>query len=119
MAARWVRFFLTVLVGAAGGLFYGWVVNPVNYVDTTPDSLRVDYQADYVLMTAEAYGLENDPALAARRLALLGEEPPLEIVRQALIFAEGNGYIDPDLATMRRLYQDMQTFSPALQGGAP
>jgi hypothetical protein len=114
MAARWVRFLLAVIIGAAGGMFYGWVVNPVSYVDTTPDSLRVDYKTDYVLMTAEAYSLEDDLPQAVRRLALLGEQPPLETVRQALIFAEGHGYMDPDLATMRRLFQDLQTFSPGV-----
>jgi hypothetical protein len=38
----------------ARGLLYGWMVNPVRYVNTTPDTLRADYQLDYVLMVAEA-----------------------------------------------------------------
>jgi hypothetical protein len=109
--ARWVRFFLAILVGVAGGLFYGWVVNPVRYVDTTPDTLRIDYKSDYVLMVAEAYGAENDLALAVRRLALLGSAPPLEIVRQALLFAESQGYSDADVTLMRNLYQALQTWS--------
>ena len=31
---------MAVLLGAAAGLFYGWVVNPVEYVDIAPESLR-------------------------------------------------------------------------------
>jgi len=38
--ARWIRFFLAIAVGIAGGLFYGWWVNPVEYVNTSPDTLR-------------------------------------------------------------------------------
>ena len=49
---RWFLFFLSIALGLAAGLYYGWVINPVEYVNTTPDTLRVDYQADYVLMVA-------------------------------------------------------------------
>lgn len=117
--ARWVRFFLAILVGAAGGLFYGWVVNPVRYVDTTPDTLRIDYKSDYVLMVAEAYSAEGDLALAARRLALLGSTAPAEMVHQALLFAESQGYADADVALMRNLYQALQTWNPPPETRAP
>ena len=44
-----------------------------------PDTLRADYKADYVLMTAEAYRTEQDPGLAARRLAVFGSKSPSAI----------------------------------------
>ncbi len=84
--SRWIRFFLVIAIGAAGGLFYGWVINPVKYVDTTPDTLRIDYKSDYVLMVAESYGADGDLALAARRLALLGDTPS-----QNTVFYCGSG----------------------------
>ncbi len=62
------------------GLLYGWVIDPVDFVDLTPDTLRADYRADYILMVAEAYQSENDLDLAARRLAIFGSDPPAEIV---------------------------------------
>ena len=113
--ARWVRFILAILVGAAAGLFYGWVINPVNYVDTTPDSLRIDYQSDYVLMVAESYSAESDLAMAIRRLALLGNSPPADTVQQAILFAESQGYTDADIALMRTLYLDLQSWNPSLE----
>ena len=50
MTSRWILFIFAILVGAGLGLLYGWVINPVDYVDTTPDTLRIDYKTDYVLM---------------------------------------------------------------------
>lgn len=109
---RWIRFSIAILVGIAAGLAYGWIVDPVAFVDTAPNTLKVDYKSDYVLMVAEAYQSENDLSLASRRLALLGDQPPLEYVRQALIFAERVGYIDADISRMRALFNALQTWSP-------
>lgn len=116
---RWFWFLLALVAGASAGLFYGWRMDPVKYVDTTPDTLRIDYQSDYVLMTAEAYQGEGEIELAARRLALLGNRPPVDIVRQAILFGESRGYTDSDLERMRQLEADLQTHLPVGAGGAP
>ena len=52
---RWLPPLILAIIGIALGLLYGWVIEPVKFVDTTPASLRADYQTDYVLMVAEAY----------------------------------------------------------------
>lgn len=117
--SRWIRFIIAILVGVAAGLLYGWVISPVEYVDTTPDTLRIDYQSDYVLMVAEIYSIEDDLALAVRRLALLGDDSPDEIANRALIFAENQGYIDSDIVLIRTLYADLQTWNPALETPLP
>jgi hypothetical protein len=113
--SRWIRFLIAIAIGAALGLFYGWAVSPVEYVDTSPASLRIDYKSDYVLMVAESYQLEEDLDLAVRRLALLGSDPPTETVRQALLFAERQGYTDADIALMRGLLRDLETWNPLLE----
>lgn len=112
--SRWLLFLIAIAVGIAAGLTYGWVINPVEYVDTTPGSLREDYKADYVLMVAEAYAAEADLGLAARRLALLGDTPPVETVRQAMIYATRvqPGYAEADLDLMSRLASDLQSWDP-------
>ena len=117
--SRWIGFILAILLGAAAGMFYGWVVSPVKYVDTTPDSLRVDYKSDYVLMVAEAYSADRDLALAVQRLSALGSAIPSELVREAILFAESQGYTDADVALMRSLARDLETWSPALQSPMP
>ena len=110
---RWIRFLIVIALGAAGGMLYGWVLNPVEYVDTAPDSLRFDYKADYVLMVAEAYQVENSLGLAARRLALLGAESPYEIAKQSLQDATQIGYPAADLDLMQKLVEDIQNWNPS------
>ena len=111
-------FFVMILAGLALGLLYGWVLNPVKYVDTSPDSLRSDYKADYILMVAEAYRAEGDPALAARRLAFLGATPPLEMVQQAVVYA-GTNYPPADVDSLIRLAQALQSWDPGATPGKP
>ena len=113
--SRWTLPLLALLIGIALGLVYGWVISPVEYVDTTPDTLRADYRADYVLMVAEAYQAEQDPDLAVRRLAVLGSQTPGEIASQALDDARQIGYSEADLVLMQKLTTAMQ----AWQGSAP
>ncbi|MBN2549875.1 MAG: hypothetical protein JXB15_11995 [Anaerolineales bacterium] len=116
---RWVRFLLAILAGIALGLLYGWVISPVNYVDTTPDTLRIDYKTDYVLMAAESYQRDSSLDLAARRLALLGNLPPAEIVSQAIIFAQKAGYSDADLGLMQSLLAGLQAQNTPQETGVP
>lgn len=106
MIARWAYFFLMILLGFGLGLLVGWVILPAQYTNTTPDTLRVDFRSDYVLMVAEAYSREANLPQAMRRLIVLEERLPDEIVRQAILFAEPR-YADADLELMRSLYQDV------------
>ena len=49
---RWFLFALAIAAGLGLGLYYGWVVSPVAYVDTNPTTLRLDFRADYTLTLA-------------------------------------------------------------------
>lgn len=100
-------------------MYYGWVLNPVEYVDTAPDSLRIDYKTDFVLMVAEAYQTDKDLSLAVRRLGMLGDHPPMDLVVEALMFAVDNDYAQADLTLMQRLADDLQTWNPSLEIPSP
>jgi len=117
--ARWIGFLIAILVGAALGLAYGWIASPVRYVDTSPDTLRIDYKTDYILMVAEAYQNENDLGLAVRRLALLGNIPPTEMVAQAVQFAQKYGYADADITRMQALWNELQALESRLETASP
>lgn len=116
---RWLSFFLVLALGLGLGGFYGWFIEPVEYVDTTPDTLRADYRADYVLMVAEAYEMEQDADLAVRRLAILGSQPPGEIAAEGLKSARQYGFSDPDLILIQQLTTAMQAWQPVENGSAP
>ena len=59
------------LLGAVLGLAYAWIVDPIEYVDTAPVSLRSDFKDEYRAMIASAYVANGDLARAEARLALL------------------------------------------------
>ncbi|HSB00906.1 MAG TPA: hypothetical protein VLE49_09680 [Anaerolineales bacterium] len=108
---RWLFIILALLAGIGIGLTYGWVIDPVDFFDLTPETLRADYKADYVLMTAEAYHAEQDPGLAARRLAIFGTQSPSAIAAEGLDYARANGFSDSDLALMQELVTALQAWS--------
>ncbi|NIW47256.1 MAG: hypothetical protein GWN30_21660 [Gammaproteobacteria bacterium] len=109
--SRWVRFFFMIAIGFGIGLLYGWVIDPVDYIDTVPDTLRADYKTDYVLMVAEIYQQDNDIGKAAERLSFLGDEDPQTTVSNAIQLASQVGYPPPDLELLGNLYDALQAIS--------
>ena len=101
-----------MLIGIVLGLVYGWVLAPVQYTDVTPNILRKDYRADYVLMVAEANQKEQNPEISARRLAILGSESPAEITASALVYANNNGFTQNETQLLQNLLSDMQKYQP-------
>ena len=108
---RWIFIVLALLTGITAGLAYGWYIDPVDFFDLTPDTLSADYKADFVLMTAEAYRLEQDPGLAARRLAIFGSQSPSAIAASGLDYARANSFTDEDIALMQELVTALQAWS--------
>jgi hypothetical protein len=73
-----------LVIGVVLGLLYSWIISPIEYVDTTPNTLRPDYKDAYRLVIALAYQSTGDLARAQARLNLLGDEdPPLALAEQA------------------------------------
>lgn len=61
-------------IGAIIGLLYSWLVQPVQYTNTTPASLRGDFKDQYRAMIAAAYVANGDLVRAKARLELLKDE---------------------------------------------
>jgi hypothetical protein len=81
------RALIVIIVGLAIGIGIGLAVGwsfPVNTVKTSPAALSADWQADWVLMTAQAYSLDGDLDQARQRLVLLGAgDPGARVARRA------------------------------------
>jgi hypothetical protein len=114
---RWIFFVIALAAGVALGLYYALAISPVQYVDTTPGTLRVDFRTDYTLMVAEVFKSDQNIDVAARRLALLSSQPPAEVAEQALAFAQQNGYTSVDVGLLQNLIAALQVWQPA--GAAP
>jgi hypothetical protein len=100
---RLVGFIFAILLGLGAGLFFGWAVHPAGAVNTTLDSMRSDYQADFVLMVAKAYPAQADLPEAVKLLQQLDAKNPLQAVQRGLLAAQQLGYSEVDLRSIADL----------------
>lgn len=121
MRSKRILWFLVMIgLGAALGMVYGWIINPVEYTNATPEILREDYKTDYVLMTAEIYQADGNLEQAARRLNALGGISAASAVEDAVASARALEYIPTDISAMVRLAEALQGRSvPETEGAAP
>ncbi|MCX6081737.1 MAG: hypothetical protein NTW32_19595 [Chloroflexi bacterium] len=110
---RWLFFALSIVIGLGLGLYYGWVISPVQYIDTTPATLRVDFRSDYTLMVAETYQHDHDIENAERHLAILGGQTPAETGSAALEYAIKNQFDPADIALLQNLSTALQIRQPS------
>lgn len=116
---RWIRFLFVIAIGFGIGVGYAWVIDPPDFVDATPDSLRSDYQADYVLMVAEIYHSQGDLTNAIGRLTFLGEQHPADIIRDAIETASQIGYSKEDMSLLSVLNDAIIAENPVPGGLQP
>ena len=117
--SRWIRFLIVIAIGIGLGLLYGWLIDPVDFVDTTPNTLRADYKADYVLMVAEIYSTDQNAEAAVIRLTYLGDPSPVVSVENAMIFAVDAGYGSEDLRMLRNLADALAPLSQPAEETSP
>lgn len=71
-----------LILGAAIGLAYAWVFQPVEYTNTTPASLRADFKDQYRALIASAYQADGDLVRARARLELLKDNDVYRILAE-------------------------------------
>lgn len=64
-----VTFFLGSIIGL---VVLGWLLWPVQYIDTTPEMLRSDIQVDFLRMTVDSYSVNGRGNQARSRFDQLG-----------------------------------------------
>ncbi|HUV92999.1 MAG TPA: hypothetical protein VMV80_07930 [Anaerolineales bacterium] len=62
-----------VVLGIILGILFAWVISPVEYVDTAPESLKDEFKDQYRVLIASAYVANGDLVRAKARLGLLDE----------------------------------------------
>lgn len=80
-----------VVLGIILGILFAWVISPVKYVDTAPESLKDEFKDQYRVLIASAYVANGDLVRAKARLELLEEaDTYLVVAEQAQqMLAEG------------------------------
>jgi hypothetical protein len=72
---------VAIVAGIIIGLVWGWIIQPVKFVDATPAVLRSDLQDDYLRMTIDSFRVNRDPNLAVTRWNNLGPAAASSYVR--------------------------------------
>ena len=117
--SRWIRFFFSILIGIGLGLAYGWILNPPDDQSSTPETLRIDYKTDFVLMVAESYQSNSDIQLASHRLSLISITQPYQQIEEALNFANKVGYNEKDISSIQILLNAFEAQIPLDEGNSP
>ncbi len=68
----WLALLIGLVLGAAGGWAYAWLLNPVILVNIAPHQLVAEDQREYVVLVAEAYLRDYELDRARDRLNRLG-----------------------------------------------
>lgn len=63
-----------LIIGALLGLIYGYIINPVEWVDAPMDLTRPDIQEDYLRMAIDSYSVHGNPSQAHYRFHELGDD---------------------------------------------
>ena len=83
--------FTGLILGVVAGLLFSWMILPVNYVDTAPDTLREDFKDTYRALIAVAYLSSGNVERAKVRLGTLNSEGSLDQYETLTRLAEDDG----------------------------
>ncbi len=78
MKRNWWMWLLAMLVGFGIGLVYAWVIAPVRYINTVPNTLRADFKDQFRVAIAASYSSTHNLDRAKARLSLLGDTDPAQ-----------------------------------------
>ena len=105
---------MAILAGMTAGIVLGWLLNPPDAKKSTLEALRSDYQADYVLMVAEKFAVDQNVLDATTLLSHLTPSDPLISINQAQIMGQQLDYSEREM----QLISDLE-IKLALSANAP
>jgi hypothetical protein len=115
---KWVIVGAAAVAGLVLGLVYAWVINPVQWVDGTPENLREDYQTDYLSAAIDSYSVNRDVDLALSRYQSLGAAGPTILAGIQADPGEVNPAAVADFSATVNLYEVPATSTPTSGGTA-
>jgi len=95
-------------IGVVLGLFYAWVINPVEFVDTTPETLLPEFKDQYRSLVALAFQASGDLGRAHQRLALLQDSAPVAELGGQVLRLRSDSPDSPEAAALEILAQALQ-----------
>lgn len=107
-----------VAIGIGLAFLIGWVLFPIVRYGESPASMRRDYQDEYVRLTALAYQIDGDLALAEKRLSALNgtssTAPLTELITRWINEGRSQALISPLVRLARDFGVDTPPMTPYL-----
>ena len=75
-----VKILAAGLAGFLLGLMWAWVIQPVQWVNATPEVLRPDLKEDYLRMSIDSFFVNRNQDLAVQHFRALGKKGPEVLV---------------------------------------
>jgi hypothetical protein len=107
---------LGLVLGLAAGLLFAWVISPVQYVGTSPNTLRADFKDAFRVAIAASYSATHNMDRARARLALLGDPDPVEALSAQAQRMLGAGEPFSIVQNVAGLASDLRSGIVAAQG---
>jgi hypothetical protein len=111
-----VSLVLGAAIGVGIGLYIGWVISPVQYINADMSNLAPRYKDEYTIMVASGYQVDHDLNEAIRRLRPLGfPNVPVYVrdVTERYISESGIGK-ESDIRLLVALSKDLGHFTPPM-----
>lgn len=103
-----------LILGFVLGVLYTWVIQPVEYIDTNPGSLRSEYKDRYRAMIAAAFQYNHDLVRAQARLELLKDDDMARTLAEQAQRTLGEGGSQAEAAALGALAAELGDASGAL-----
>jgi hypothetical protein len=100
-------FLLAMAIGLGVGLFYTWVLDPVEYNDAAPASLYIEDKMVYLVLLGDLYAYDQDLAAAKARLAGLNVPSSGQAVADLIEQHLDRGGQPEEMRNLARLAEDL------------
>jgi hypothetical protein len=111
--------FTGLILGVVLGIVFAWVLNPVQFIDTAPDSLRPEFKEQYRSMVALSYQADGDLGRARRRIGLLQDSAlAAELAGQAERLKQDAGD-NSEVRALNKLSMDLQKLQTGAESAQP
>jgi hypothetical protein len=104
-----------LIIGILIGLFFGWIVWPVEWTNATPESLSPAWQEEYLRMSIQAFGSSGDAVSAQRQYNALGDAAADTMAR----VIQSPQMLSPDLISSYATLVTGQAVAPVQPGVTP
>jgi hypothetical protein len=105
---------ISLVLGAAIGLAYAWLIEPVTFSESSPAQVMQSYREAWLIMSAEAYAQDGDWERTQARVSALRDTNVSQTLAELFERYQANGP-NPAARALARLADRLNVRTPAMQ----